>query len=62
MYAMLDGSIDDELWAAQQRCFGSVGRGTLTLLMVAMGGADLNIAQPLTETLGLPYMGAFVFS
>ena len=56
MDATLDGSMNDELWAAEQRYFGSAGRGPLTLLLVPMGGADLNIAKPLTEPLELPYI------
>ena len=56
MDAMLDGGMNDELWAAQRQYLGSVGRGTLTWLMVAMGGADWNIAQPLIEPLGLPFI------
>ena len=56
MDATLDGSMNDELWAAEQRYFGSAGRGPLTLLLVPMGGADLNIAKPLIEPLELPYI------
>jgi hypothetical protein len=56
MDAMLDGGMNDELWAAQRQHLGLVGRGTLTWLMVAMGGADWNIAQPLIEPLGLPFI------
>ena len=56
MDATLDGSMNDELWAAQQQYFGSAGPGPLTLLLVAMGGADWNIAQPLIEPLGLQYI------